>query len=382
MALPFPNPFAGQTTATQPAAPPLPPTPWGQNQAVTGAAFALLGSPNLRSGLKNAAPMAMAGMAGNNSNRQLMMAQQEKQTEQAAIADQRLALNAGLKLMSKLPVTPEEQAAIDRNPEVALKIRELSKPPELPNSVQEYQYGKQDPAYNEWATNQKAAGATKFTIDGQKYGTIPPGWMIEETPTGVRMVPIPEGPEDPSVKNAARQDTKEVKGDIVLDDIDRALAEVQSNPDATTGLAGGLMSGLPIPSPAKRVSGFLNGIKSNISIDNLQLMREQSPTGGALGNVSDKDLAILQGVYGDLSQSTDAPTFEYNLKRLRNTYLDIIHGRGNGPEREDITAPRPMNESGGGGGGGDYPPGTEIEHDDGMRMIMGTDGQWRPKPGA
>ena len=60
-------------------------------------------------------------------------------------------------------------------------------------------------------------------------------------------------------------------------------------------------------------------------------MREASPTGGALGNVSEKENEYLQSVLGNVEQSQNPEQLKRNLLRLREAYLDIVHGYGNRP---------------------------------------------------
>jgi hypothetical protein len=83
-------------------------------------------------------------------------------------------------------------------------------------------------------------------------------------------------------------------------------------------------------------------IKANISFDKLQAMREESPTGGALGQVSTFELQNLMAVFGSLEQSQDANELSYNLRRVQKVYNDVIHGEGNHPYQmpgSEINAP-------------------------------------------
>ena len=89
--------------------------PYGQNQAVTMAALGLIGAPTLNEGMSRAAQMIPAGMAANTANRVDMRNQADK-------ARTRAAMNAAVKLKSKMPLTPEEQAALDAAPEVMLQF--------------------------------------------------------------------------------------------------------------------------------------------------------------------------------------------------------------------------------------------------------------------
>ena len=60
-------------------------------------------------------------------------------------------------------------------------------------------------------------------------------------------------------------------------------------------------------------------------------MREASPTGGALGQVSNQELSSLQAVFGNLDQSQSEEDLKYNLKMLQHVYNNIVHGVGNHP---------------------------------------------------
>jgi len=114
---------------------------------------------------------------------------------------------------------------------------------------------------------------------------------------------------------------------IVEDNIFRALDIIKESPRTTTGM-GSYLSNIP-GTDAKSLKERLASIKANIGFDYLQAMREASPTGGALGNVSDKELQGLQSVFGSLEQSLDAEELTYNLNLLNYTYNNVIHGEGN-----------------------------------------------------
>lgn len=103
---------------------------------------------------------------------------------------------------------------------------------------------------------------------------------------------------------------------IVDDDIKRSVDMIRQNPNMTTGLVGGLAKALP-GSPAFRLKQRLDTIKANVGFDKLQSMREASPTGGALGAVSEQENLLLQAVFGSLDQANDPQEILYNLERLQ-----------------------------------------------------------------
>src|SRR5690606_3574220 len=86
---------------------------------------------------------------------------------------------------------------------------------------------------------------------------------------------------------------------------------------------------------ARNLDALLTTVKANVGFDRLQAMREASPTGGALGAVSDFENRQLQATLGNLEQSQTPDQLKYNLQRFKDTYLDIIHGPGNRPDGVD-----------------------------------------------
>ena len=123
---------------------------------------------------------------------------------------------------------------------------------------------------------------------------------------------------------------------IVKDDIRRTIEMVEDDVEiplfgsATTGIIGKGLSMIP-GTQADTVKGMLLPIKANIALDKLQRMREASPTGGALGQVSNYEQILLQSVWGDLNNSRNKETFLYNMKRLDKIVDDIVN-RGIKPQ--------------------------------------------------
>lgn len=115
----------------------------------------------------------------------------------------------------------------------------------------------------------------------------------------------------PKVANAFRE--YEVKNANIMKDIDRAMT--QAGP-WTTGFAGNLGS-FVAGTPAHDLSKTLVGIQSNLGFETLQQMRDNSPTGGALGNVTERELELLQSTWGSLAQSQSEQQFRDNLARLK-----------------------------------------------------------------
>ena len=62
----------------------------------------------------------------------------------------------------------------------------------------------------------------------------------------------------------------------------------------------------------------LQMIAANVGFDKLQAMREASPTGGALGQVSDFENKLLQAVQGSLDQGQSAAQLKKNLENIKS----------------------------------------------------------------
>lgn len=84
----------------------------------------------------------------------------------------------------------------------------------------------------------------------------------------------------------------------------------------STGLVAQATSGIGA-GPAHNLSKNLDSIKANIGFDRLQEMRNNSKTGGALGQVSERENALLQAVWGSLEQSQGGDQFKANLEKVR-----------------------------------------------------------------
>jgi hypothetical protein len=173
-------------------------------------------------------------------------------------------------------------------------------------------------------------------IGGSKVGTIPPGFELVEDPrTGaLSMRPIPGGPAEKAEMEEAekakgRKEQQARAGGTVVQDLQRALNIVQTNPSATgrTAAATELLPGVArAETDYQSARGFVESALSNVGLDTLQQMRENSPTGGALGQVPIQQQQRLEQVLGSLDLTQRKEVVEDNIKRVINIYMDIIHG--------------------------------------------------------
>jgi hypothetical protein len=155
---------------------------------------------------------------------------------------------------------------------------------------------------------------------GAKAG-LKPGYRLH-IKTGVASA-IPGGPADTAAAEAKAADaglaTQATAGTTVLGDITEMKKRVEESPILTTGFIGGLLKNYG-GTGALDVNELGKTIRANIGFDRLQRMREESPTGGALGQVAVQELEALQASLGSLNTSQGAPQLLRNLERLETQY--------------------------------------------------------------
>lgn len=168
--------------------------------------------------------------------------------------------------------------------------------------------------------NAPGGGQSAIDFEAKKAGAIARSKLESE-----RAVTKPE--QDKQQQDVAK---------VVTADIDRAIKKVDSAFLPTTGMTGSMLSKVG-GTAANDVRALVDTVKANTGFQELQKMRNSSPTGGALGSITERELALLQSTVGNLEQSQTADQFKDNLRRVKNVYLDIIHGEGKGPSREKLT---------------------------------------------
>lgn len=117
-------------------------------------------------------------------------------------------------------------------------------------------------------------------------------------------------------KQAALTAITDIKG--------RLSGESAFNPfDNNTGLFGYAMSHVA-GTDAHDTKNAIDTIEASIGFDRLQKMRDDSPTGGALGQVSNIELALLRQSLGSLKQSSSREQFVKNLNSIETQYQKAV----------------------------------------------------------
>lgn len=184
-------------------------------------------------------------------------------------------------------------------------------------------------------TNEPKAMTTNVA---KSYGTIPQGYQLKTSldDAGNETVyyePIPGSPqarelEQQRQKTVGREATAARTSNIVVSNIDKALDIIEGDNWATgkagafVDVAGKLTGGIASANTARKdLETATETIRANIGFDRLQRMREDSPTGGALGQVAVQELVALQATLGSLDLNQSPEKLKENLNVVKDQYL-------------------------------------------------------------
>jgi hypothetical protein len=106
---------------------------------------------------------------------------------------------------------------------------------------------------------------------------------------------------------------------------DKKIGPFDANIDTIFSTAAKAFAVSKVPgTPRENMNEALAPIIANIGFDKLQAMREASPTGGALGQVSNIELAALQKSLASLSLNQTAESFYANVLKVQRHYRNMI----------------------------------------------------------
>lgn len=140
--------------------------------------------------------------------------------------------------------------------------------------------------------------------------------------------------EEIALKNAEKRRELESMGKQTPEDIQKLSSVVASIDDAikiideygraAAGI-GSLTSGLP-ETPAYLLDATLDTVRANVGFDALQGMRDKSKTGAALGNVTVREIELLQATVAPIKSGLAPDVLRSNLVKVRNNALATAYG--------------------------------------------------------
>lgn len=99
-----------------------------------------------------------------------------------------------------------------------------------------------------------------------------------------------------------------------------SLNQIFNNPALNAGALGRGI-GTVIPGSSSRdLRESVKTVQSLIGFDELQKMRDASPTGGALGQVSEREIDFLQSLAGSMNLAQSDEQLQQNLKNIRTSF--------------------------------------------------------------
>lgn len=205
-----------------------------------------------------------------------------------------------------------------------------------PSNVREWEYYSQlSPADQERFLQMKRSaqtlnlggsyGITSQANPGQLQANIPKTLPPEATPEvkGAQTQATEQAKLNVEMPKLRRAATNALSGlerqtNIVNDNIDKALKLISP---LSTGY-GSMLSFLP-ETDARELKNTLDTIKANVGFDKLQQLRDNSPTGGALGQVSEMENRLLQATSGALDPGQSDQLRE-NLQTIKDLYNQVL----------------------------------------------------------
>lgn len=196
----------------------------------------------------------------------------------------------------------------------------------------------------------RAAYDSYYKTGQMPPGMTPPGGAPAQPPAGVAgaptgapvPAPMPRPtlpPEKQAELNLDREKMKpkayaavqtfDTNAERTMQMIDEALPHVSK----WTSGSGSMLKGIPA-TDAKDFAAKLDSIKANIGFQALAEMRANSPTGGALGNVSDPETRFLQATLGSLDQAQSPNALKESLGKVREA-LDRARKRTRAAYEQD-----------------------------------------------
>lgn len=206
------------------------------------------------------------------------------------------------------------------NPTTGAEMYSRPEAPDLPDGFMMGADGSPQviPGYVDMKSQIAAAGRPSTTINtgdqGPQIGAIPKGYQaIQGQDGGYRMEPIPGGPEDQRTKAVGAMQTFDRATDTTIAALDRVIKMA----GAQSAGVGSLTAVVP-GTPGRDLAAELETVKANVAFNRLDEMRANSPTGGALGQVTERELDLLASVAGATDQGQSPQQLKANLERVRD----------------------------------------------------------------
>ena len=168
-----------------------------------------------------------------------------------------------------------------------------------------------------------------------KSVTLPTGQIVwENEATGTRSEPQ----DTPEAAEQEKQRIEKLTSDLAaVDNVLLTVAEARELSEDPTG-SGVLynLASLGIGTSARELAGKISTLQSTLAFDRLQKMRDESKTGGALGQVSNIELQLLQNSLTALDPIVGEEAFKEQLQKVEKHYNNFRKALLGQPDRKSV----------------------------------------------
>jgi len=233
---------------------------------------------------------------------------------------------------------PDLAELVLKNPELSTQalteVRQSNKFKILTGAQLEKEYGikglpsKASYKYNTMSGEVSGVGQGNTIINTVKADT---GYQLvyDEEGRVSHQVPVEKLPTKEELKILDEQaSAKSIAGTVIVNAGNNIADKLfgGNNFMPVTGTLGGITADLIGESDARVIKRNVEVLGANASIETLQNMRKQSPTGGALGNVTERELAMLKNSKGALDQTNDVKDFTKAYLQYMNIMFKVVYG--------------------------------------------------------
>lgn len=214
-----------------------------------------------------------------------------------------------MELKSKVPQAPEEYT-LGPGQRRYRGDQLIAEGPKDEKDIVSYGEFEQVPGAPQGTFGQKNLKTGKYdNVQSPKKGiryTAPDGSIIEIGGSDSKM-------------DAARKDKELLQAEIITNKVDEALDKVGF---FSTGFIGQVLRGVG-GTPAYNLDKTVETVQANLGFQELNKMRELSETGGALGQVTVREIELLQNTIASLDTAQDKDQLAENLKQVRDQYMRV-----------------------------------------------------------
>jgi len=165
-----------------------------------------------------------------------------------------------------------------------------------------------------------------FNVTDFNTGSLPQGMTIESDGKGGIKVVQGAGVGAKADQQQKAVDSKIDKAMALTQDLNLLENRTQSMAPGVSGAVGRIVAEQIPATPQAENKEIIDRVIATLTLENLQAMRNNNPTGASLGNVSDKDTGLMRDSATSLKNAQSPESFKRELVRLKNLQHDVIYG--------------------------------------------------------